>query len=70
MENTMKNNRDRIVELGRQIWSLLTEDEQERYYMVGTLTFIEDIVRLLNIIDFDYDDDYDIDYIHREIFTY
>jgi hypothetical protein len=70
MENTMKNNRDRIVELGRQIWSLLTEDEQERYYMVGTLTFIEDIVRLLNIIDFDYDDDYDTDYIHREIFTY
>ena len=59
---------DRIVELGRQVWSLLTEDEQERYYNVGTLTFVEDIVSLLNIPDFDWNDDYNIDSIHDKIF--
>ena len=59
---------DRIVELGKQVWSLLTEDERERYYMVGTLTFVEDIVSLLNINDFDWNDDYNIDSIHDKIF--
>lgn len=59
---------DRIVELGRQVWSLLTEEEHERYYMVGTLTFVEDIVSLLNINDFDWNDDYNIDSIHDKIF--
>ena len=59
---------NRIVELGRQVWSLLTEDERERYYMVGTLTFVEDIVGLLNINDFDWNDDYNIDSIHDKIF--
>lgn len=59
---------DRIVELGRQVWSLLTEDEHERYYMVGTLTFVEDIVALLNINDFDWNDEYNIDSIHDKIF--
>lgn len=60
--------KDRIVELGRQVWSLLTEDEHEMYYMVGTLTFVEDIVHLLNIQDFDWNDDYNIDDIHNKIF--
>lgn len=59
---------DRIVELGRQVWSLLTEEEHERYYMVGTLTFVEDIVGLLNISDFDWNDEYNIDSIHDQIF--
>lgn len=59
---------DRIVELGRQVWSLLTEEEHERYYMVGTLTFVEDIVGLLNISDFDWNDDHNIDSIHDKIF--
>lgn len=59
---------DRIVELGKQVWSLLTEDERERYYMVGTLTFVEDIVSLLNINDFDWNDEYNIDSIHDQIF--
>ena len=59
---------DRIVELGRQVWSLLTEEEHERYYMVGTLTFVEDIVALLNINDFDDNDAYSIDDIHDKIF--
>ena len=60
---------DRIVELGRKVWALLTEDERERYYMVGTLTFVEDIVSLLNINDFDWNDEYSIDDIHNRIFT-
>ena len=59
---------DRIVELGKQVWSLLTEEEHERYYMVGTLTFVEDIVSLLNINDFDWNDEYNIDSIHDQIF--
>ena len=59
---------DRIVELGRQVWSLLTEEEHERYYMVGTLTFVEDIACLLNINDFNWNDEYTIDIIHDKIF--
>ena len=59
---------NRIVELGKKVWSLLTEDEHERYYMVGTLTFVEDIISLLNINDFDQNDIYDIDDIHNKIF--
>lgn len=58
---------DRIVELGRKVWSLLTEDERERYYTVGTLTFVEDIA---TIIGHDLDsDDTSIDDIHDKIFT-
>lgn len=59
---------DRIVELGKKVWNLLTEDEQERYGMFGTLTFVEYIVNLLNIDDFDRNDIYNIDEIHDEIF--
>lgn len=61
---------ERIVELGKKVWSLLTEEEQERYYVVGTLTFVEDIIGLLNIGDFDYDDIYLVDSIHEQIFGY
>ena len=68
MNNKNNNINDRIVELGKQVWSLLTDDEHERYYMVGTLTFVEDIVGLLNINDFDWNDDYNIDTIHDRIF--
>ena len=59
---------DRIVELGKQVWSLLTEDERERYYIVGTFTFVEDIVSLLNISDFDWDDVCTVESIHDKIF--
>ena len=58
---------DRIVELGRQVWSLLTEDEHERYYMVGTLTFVEDLAIMVGY-DIDSDDETSIDYIHDQIF--
>lgn len=58
---------DRVVELGRQIWSLLTEDEHERYYMVGTLTFVEDVARMVGY-DLDDDDETSIDDIHDKIF--
>lgn len=58
---------DRVVELGRKIWSLLTEDEHERYYMVGTLTFVEDIAIMVGY-DIDSDDETSIDYIHDQIF--
>jgi hypothetical protein len=58
---------NRIVELGKKIWSLLTEDEQERYYMVGTLTFIEDIAVMIGY-NLDYDDTVSIDDIHDKIF--
>jgi hypothetical protein len=58
---------NRIVELGKKIWSLLTEDEQERYYMVGTLTFVEDIAVMIGY-NLDYDDTVSIDDIHDKIF--
>ena len=62
------NTYERIVELGRQVWSLLTDDEHENYYMVGTLTFVEDIVALLCIPDFDWDSVETLDIIHDRIF--
>lgn len=58
---------DRIVELGRQVWPLLTEEEHERYYMVGTLTFVEDIATMIGY-DLDCDDVASIDDIHDKIF--
>lgn len=58
---------DRIVELGKKVWSLLTEDERERYYMVGTLTFVEDITAMVGY-DLDFDDTTSIDDIHDKIF--
>ena len=59
---------DRIVELGKKIWSLLTEEEQERYFFVGTLTFVEDIAVM---VGYDLDsDDTSIDDIHYQIFGY
>lgn len=58
---------DRVVELGKKIWSLLTEDEHERYYSVGTLTFIEDIAIMVGY-DLDSDDETSIDDIHDQIF--
>ena len=62
------NTYERIVELGRQVWSLLTDDEHENYYMVGTITFVEDIVALLCIPDFDWDSVETLDTIHDRIF--
>lgn len=59
---------NRIVELGKKVWSLLTEDERNRYYLVGTLTFIENIVALLNINDLDWDDFNLVESIHDQIF--
>lgn len=63
-----QNLNDRIVELGKKVWSLLTDDEHEKYYMVGTLTFVEDIVALLNVHDFDWDSVEHLDTIHDRIF--
>lgn len=59
---------DRIVELGRQVWSLLTEDEHENYYIEGTFTFVEDIVALLCISHLDWDDVNLVESIHDRIF--
>lgn len=59
---------NRIVELGKQIWSLLTEDERERYNIAGTFTFVENLVSLLNLNDFDWDDINMVESIHDKIF--
>ena len=59
---------NRIVELGKQVWSLLTEDERERYNIAGTFTFVENLVSLLNLNDFDWDDINMVESIHDKIF--
>lgn len=39
---------ERIVELGRIIWSNLSNDERENYYYDnGTIGFVEDVLRIL-----------------------
>ena len=68
MDKTTEKQNNRIVELGKQVWALLTDEERENYYMVGTLTFVEDIVALLNIPDFDWDSVETLDTVHDKIF--
>ena len=60
---------DRIVEVGKQIWSLLTEDERDRYRVFGTLSFVDGIVDLLRIKDFDVNDIDLVESIHDKIFS-
>lgn len=41
---------NRIVSLGHQVWSSLSEDERENYRACdGTVEFVDDIRRLLNL---------------------
>lgn len=40
----------RLKELCRTVWSLLTEEERERYlYDTGTIGFIEDVAKILDL---------------------
>jgi hypothetical protein len=40
----------RLTEMAQTIWKLLTEDEQERYYVdLGTIEFVENVADLLHI---------------------
>ena len=58
--------KDRLIELGRQVWSLLTDDEREHYGYRGTLSFVEDIAVIVGY-DIDSDNEADIDDIHDKI---
>lgn len=58
--------KDRLIELGKQVWSLLTDDEQENYSYRGTLSFVEDIAVIVGY-DIDSDNTTDIDDIHDQI---
>ena len=58
--------KDRLIELGKQIWSLLTEYEREYYYQFGPLSFIEHIANVVGY-DIDYDNVTVIDYIYNKI---
>ena len=59
--------KDRLIELGRQVWSLLTDDERDHSGYRGTLSFVEDIAGLVGY-DIDSDDTVSIDDIHDKIF--
>ena len=59
--------KDRLIELGKQVWLLLTDDEREHYYDCGTLSFVEDIATIVGY-DIDSDDTVSIDDIHDKIF--
>ena len=58
--------KDRLIELGKQVWSLLTDDERENYSYRGTLSFVEDIAVIVGY-DIDSDNTTDIDDIHDQI---
>ena len=65
MDKTIK----RIVKFGRKVWSLLTEEEQVRYYNVdGTYQFVEYIVDILGLYDFDWTNIELVETIHNKIF--
>lgn len=59
---------DRIVEVGKKVWFLLTEDERDKYRVFGTLSFVDAIVDLLRIKDFDVNNIDLIESIHDQIF--
>ena len=60
---------DRIGEVGKKVWSLLTEDERDRYRVYGTYSFIDEVVNLLRIKDIDLTDFDVLDIIHNKIFS-
>lgn len=57
--------RDRVIELCRQIWSSLTEEEHKRIF--STFSFVENIIDLLDIDDFDWNVE-TLNSIHHEVF--
>ena len=59
--------RNRLIELGKHVWLLLTDDEREHYYDRGTLSFVEDIATIVGY-DIDLDDTVSIDELHNKIF--
>ena len=41
---------DRIIQIGKKFWNLLTDDEQEKYYAdIGTLGFVDNLFSLLRV---------------------
>ena len=44
----MENNKVRLKEMCGSIWSMLTEDEKERYFECeGTIEFVSDVATIL-----------------------
>lgn len=44
----MKDNKTRLTELCGSIWSMLTEDEKERYFCCeGTIEFVSDVAVII-----------------------
>ena len=44
-----KENARRLVNFGRKVWKMLTDDEREAYYIDnGTIGFVEDIATVLH----------------------
>jgi hypothetical protein len=65
--NTITTNR--IINLGKELWNLLTEDEQEKYFCDnGALGFLEDVITILHI-DFPWTDIDLTNYIYDQIFV-
>lgn len=58
----------RIVEFGRQVWSLMTDEEHEHFGIEGTFYFIELIASCV-WPDIDWTDTDLVERIHDEIFN-
>lgn len=60
---------ERIVEFGKKVWSLMTDEEQVNFRVTGTYQFVEYIVDLLGFYDIDWSNVDLIEDIHNKIFN-
>lgn len=62
------NSVDRIVNLGRLIWSFMTEEEQDIFIRSdGSLGFVEHVICII-CPDFNFENTDLVEHIHDEIF--
>ena len=60
---------ERIVEFGKKVWSLMTDEEQVNCRVTGTYQFVEYIIDLLGFYDIDWSNVDFIEDIHNKIFN-
>ena len=68
MDNINKKDLDRVISVGRTVWNVLTDDEQEKTVVYdGTYGFVENVCLLLQVNTIGFGEN-EMEYIHDGIF--
>lgn len=68
MDNINQRKLDRVISVGRTVWNVLTNDEQEKTVVYdGTYGFIENVCLLLRVDIIGFNEN-DMKYVHDGIF--